>query len=44
MNKGKDTKQKNIWHCNLMQFFFPEHGMLKSCDSLILYIFLTVQS
>jgi len=37
MNKGENTKEKSIYHCNLMQFH-PEQVIPKTCDVLN-YIF-----
>jgi len=43
MNKGKNTLEKNICHCKLIQFSL-EHVMLNTYDVLIFYMFTTVES
>jgi len=42
-SNGKNGLEKNICHCNLIQFS-PKHTMVKSYDVFIFYIFTIVQT
>ena len=42
-SNGKNGLEKNICHCNLIQFS-PKHTMVKSYDVFIFYIFTTDQT